>query len=406
MPEHTDPALRLANLLRPEVLADPYPFYARLRSRDPVHREGDGWVLTRHADVVAALHDPRLSAARMGWDISEAPDAEREALTPLFRRLSRWMGFLDPPDHTRLRGRVYRAFTPRVIEALRPNTQQIVDGVLNTALQAGGMDVIRDLAYPLPVIVIAEMLGLPTGDRERLKRWSDDLGRFVGQFDFPREQLPGLVRSLVELMGYLRGVMAERRRHPGNDLISGLVAAGESGDLLDEDELLANGVLLLFAGHETTTDLIGNGMAALLRHPQQFEKLRADPLLIGSAVEEFLRYDCPAQLTVRIAREDLEIGGQAIGAGQSLILMLGAANRDPALFPEPDRLEIARRENPHVAFGYGIHFCLGAALARMEGQIAIGSMLRRLPALRLATETLEWRPSQALRGLHSLPVLF
>jgi cytochrome P450 len=316
------------------------------------------------------------------------------------------MGFLDPPDHTRLRGLVHRAFTPRVIEALRPKTQQIVDGALETALAAGSMDVIRDLAAPLPVLVIAEMLGLPTEDRDRLKRWSDDLARFVGQFDFPQEQLPQLVRSLVELMEYLRGVVVQRRRRPGHDLISGLLAGEAAGDGLDENELLANCALLLFAGHETTTDLIGNGLAALLRHPDQLETLRDDPSLIGSAVEELLRYDCPAQLTVRIAHEDLEIGGKRIGAGQSLILMLGAANRDPAPFPEPDRLEITRRENPHVAFGYGIHFCLGAALARLEGQIAIGTIVRRFPAIRLATDTLQWRPSQALRGLRSLPVLF
>jgi cytochrome P450 len=405
MTQDTDPVLGLANLLRPEVLADPYPFYAQLRSYDPVHWDGEFWVLTRHTDVMAALHDPRLSAAGMGWDVSDPPDGQREVLTSMFRSLSRWMGFLDPPDHTRLRGLVHREFTPRVIEAPRPHTQQIVDHVLETVREAGSMDVIRDLASPLPVIVIAEMLGLPIEDRERLKRWSDDLARFVGQFDFPREQLPQLVRSLVDLMAYLRGVVAERRR-PGNDLISGLLTAEETGDGLDEDELLANCVLLLFAGHETTTDLIGNGLAALLRHPVQLEKLRADPSLIGGAVEELLRYDCPAQLTVRVARDAVEIGGKRITEGQSVILMLGAANRDPAQFPEPDRLEITRQENQHLAFGYGIHFCLGAALARLEGQIAIGTVLRRLPAIHLATDTLEWRPSQALRGLRSLPVVF
>jgi pimeloyl-[acyl-carrier protein] synthase len=401
----TDPAPDLSTLLRPEVLADPYPFYHRLRSHDPVHWSGECWVLTRYADVLAALQDLRLSAAGMGWDVSDLPDPEREVLTSLFRSLSRWMGFLDPPDHTRLRGLVHKAFTPRVIEALRPQTQQIVDNILDAARSAGRMDVIRDLAAPLPVVVIAEMLGLPPGDRERLKRWSDDLAAFVGRFDFPAAELPELARSLLELTAYLRAVMAERRRRPGNDLISGLLTAEEKGDVLDEDELIANCVLLLFAGHETTTDLIGNGLAALLRHPAQLERLRADPSLIGSAVEELLRYDCPAQLTVRVAREEVRIGGKRVQSGEAVTLMLGAANRDPAQFPEPDRLEIARRENPHVAFGHGIHFCLGSALARLEGQIAINAVVRRLPAIRLAAETLEWRPSQALRGLRSLPVV-
>jgi pimeloyl-[acyl-carrier protein] synthase len=406
MADATDPGLGLSNLLRPEVLADPYPFYHRLRSGDPVHWDDEFWVLTRYAEVVAALHDPRLSKARMGWDVSDLPDREREVLTPLFRSLSQWMGFLDPPDHTRLRGLVNKAFTPRVVEGLRSHTQQIVDGVLDAARGAGSMDVVRDLAAPLPVIVIAEMLGLPVEDRERLKRWSDDLAAFVGRFDYPAEKLPQLARSLLELTAYLRGAAAERRGHPGNDLISRLLAAEEKGDVLDEDELIANCVLLLFAGHETTTDLIGNGLAALLRHPEQIEKLRADASLIGSAVEELLRYDCPVQLTVRLAREDIELGGKRISGGQTVTLMLGAANRDPAQFPEPDRLEVTRRENPHVAFGHGIHFCLGAALARLEGQIAIGTVLRRLPAIRLAADTLEWRPSHALRGLRSLPVVF
>lgn len=404
MTEAQDAELGLANLLRPEVLADPYPFYARLRSADPVHWDGECWVLTRYAEVAAALHDPRLSAARTGWEVGELPDGEREALASLLGRLSRWMGFLDPPDHTRLRGLVHKAFTPRVIEALRPHAQRIVDGVLDRVRETQCMDVIRDLAYPLPVIVIAEMLGLPVEDRERLKGWSDDLAGFVGQFDFPREKLPRLARSLVELKAYLGEVAAERRRRPGSDLISGLLAAEEKGDVLDKEELLANCVLLLFAGHETTTELIGNGLTALLRHPEQLAKLRADPSLIGSAVEELLRYDSPAQITVRAAREDLETGGKRIREGESVILMLGAANRDPGQFPEPDRLEIARRENPHVAFGRGIHFCLGAALARLEGQIAIGAVIRRLPGIRLASDTLEWKPSQALRGLRALPV--
>jgi cytochrome P450 len=406
MKDPTDPALSLSSLLRPEILADPYPFYHRLRSQAPVLWDSGCWVLTRYADVLAALRDPRLSAARAGWEEADLPEEEREALVPLFRSLSQWMGFLDPPDHTRLRGLAHRPFAARAVESLRPQVQVMVDDALDTAREAGGMDVIADLAAPLPVSVIAGLLGLPPGDREQLKRWSDDLAAFVARFDYPPEKLRRLARSLAELTTYLRGVVAQRRRRPGDDLISDLLAAGEDGELVTEDELLANCVLLLFAGHETTTDLIGNGLAALLRHPLETERLRADPSLIGSAVEELLRYDCPAQLTVRVARENLELGGKRINAGESVALMLGAANRDPEQFPEPDRLDITRRETQHLAFGHGIHFCLGAALARLQGRIAIGTMVRRLPGLRLDADALEWRPSHALRGLRSLAVRF
>jgi cytochrome P450 len=391
------------NPMDPEFIADPYPTYHRLRTEDPVHLSPLGfWVLTRYEDVVSALRDPRLAkeaiaafvAARFGVDVPPGI-----GLSMLDR---------DPPDHTRLRGLVSKAFTPRVVEGLRPHIQQIVDGLLDAVVDAKAMDLVEEFAYPLPVIVICEMLGVPVEDRERFKGWGVDIARGLDAIMLPpdSEVARRSMTSRRALANYFRELIAERRAAPRGDLLSALIAAEEAGDKLSEDELLSTCVLLLVAGHETTVNLIGNGTLALLRNPRQLRRLRENPALIASAVEELLRYDGPVQRTARIPSSDVTIGGRTIAKGEMVMPFIGAADRDPAQFPDPDRLDIARADNRHIAFGWGIHFCLGAPLARVEGQIAINSLVQRLPKLALATEHPEHRESLTLRGLKSLPVTF
>jgi cytochrome P450 len=307
-----------------------------------------------------------------------------------------------------LRALVNKAFTPRVIEAMRPHIQDIVDGLLDRVQQQGAMDVIADLAYPLPVTVICEMLGVPATEHEAIRRWSADLVRSldaIGPFADADVQERG-VQARRALGEYFRVLMSERRRDPRPDLLTGLIAAEDAGDRLTEGELLAMCVLLFVAGHETTVNLIGNGVLALLHHRDQLRRLRDEPALIPAAVEEFLRYDSPVQRTARIPVDDVEIEGHKIPHGTMVVAAIGAANRDPAHFSDPDRLDIARTENRHVAFGFGIHFCLGAPLARLEAQIAIGTLVSRAPKLQLATQAApEWRESLTLRGLKALPII-
>jgi len=392
----------------PEVHANPYPMYARLRAEDPIHWSPlmEAWVLTRYDDVVAVLTDSRFSADRRQARNRFADEiARREEEFGPFGR-TRTMLTSDPPEHTRLRRLVSKAFTPRMVEGLRPRIQAIVDELLDDAAQNGRMDVIRDLAYPLPVIVIAEMLGVPPEHRDQFKHWSDEIVGVLGGPLVPQETLERSRAAVHELAGYLQGVIAERRREPREDLVSGLIAAEEQGQILSEDEMLATAMLLLVAGNETTTNLIGNGMLALLRNPDQLDRLRADPSQVPTAVEELLRYDGPVQATGRVAMEELEIGGQRVTPGQAVLTVLGAANRDPARFERPDELELGRQPNEHVAFGDGIHFCLGAPLARAEGQIAFETLLRRFERPHLETDSLQWGGSFILRGLRSLPIAF
>jgi cytochrome P450 len=386
------------NPFLPEFHANPYPFYHRLRAADPVHRTPMGlWVLTRYDDVVSVLKDPRFG--REGFD---------QILTNVYGEGARSMLFRDPPDHTRLRGLVNQAFTPRVIERMRSHIQDIVDRLLDRVQNAGAMDVIADLAYPLPVTVICEMLGVPTDAHSGIRQWSAVLARSVDAIGMPTdEDIVTRSRAAQQAMlDYFRDLIPERRQTPRDDLLSLLIAAEDQGDRLSEGELLVTCILLFVAGHETTVNLIGNGLLALLNHPDQLAKLRADHTLLPGAVEELLRYDSPVQRTGRITSTDVELDGRTIQKGSLVVTAIGAANRDPAHFPDPDRLDITRRDNRHIAFGFGIHFCLGAPLARLEGQIAIGTLLRRMPELRLATSTLEWRESSTLRGLKRLPVTF
>ena len=390
------------NPLLPEFHADPYPFYHRLREEDPVHQSPLGfWVLTRYDDVIFLLRDPRFGREGFAPVLSTVYGQEVASLP-------RSMLFRDPPDHTRLRNLVNRAFTPRVVESLRPRIQQIVEQLLDRVKDSKRMDLIEDLAYPLPVTVICEMLGVPASDRDRIRRWSADVARSLDAIGLPSD--PEIVERGVSgrhaLAEYFLELIPDRRRRPGQDLLSLLITAEEQGDRLTEGELLAMCILLFIAGHETTVNLIGNGVLALLQHPEQWARLRNEPTLIQGAVEELLRYDSPVQRTARIPTVAVEIGGRTIEAGTMIVAAIGAANRDPQHFPDPDRLDITRRDNRHVAFGFGIHFCLGAPLARLEGQIAISALLRRTPDLNLTMTTPEWRESSTLRGLKALPVIF
>jgi len=393
----------------PALVADPYPFYRMLRQSNPVFRlpigdaAGPGaWLLTRYADVQAVLRDGRFSVDRRRARLIR-DNADRLPLRGAIGEEGglRTMLVMDPPDHTRVRGLVSKAFTPRRVAALRPRIGQIVAELLDAAAQQGGMDVIADFAAPLPAIVIAELLGVPAGDHRLFKQWSSQLVAAVGNAIDGREQFETAMAHLLE---YLRGVIAERRRAPADDLISAMIEAQEERDALSDVELLATSNLLLLAGHETTTNLIGNGTLALLRHPEELARLRGDASLLHAAIEELLRYDSPVQATVRVATEDLEIGGQKIAAEAIVITGLGAANRDPAVFAEPDRLDLGRADNHHLSLGLGVHFCLGASLARLEAELAFGALLERLPRLALASEALSYRPNLVLRGLNALPV--
>jgi hypothetical protein len=385
---------------------DPYPLYRRLRERDPVHRTRliNGWVLTRYADVAAVLKDDRFLAddRKHAFQVKNRQRFVRDGLLEPEEMLSPSMLRTDPPDHTRLRGLVSKAFTPRTIEALRPRIEAIVQELLDQAATNGRMDVISALAYPLPVVVIAEMLGVPTQDREQFKHWSDEA---VASFGLT--SMAGFVRSrdaFRELQAYFARIAEERRREPREDLLSALLAAEQEGDKLTTDEVFSTCILLLVAGNETTTNLIGNGLLALLRHPDQLALLRDDPSLMGSAIEELLRYDSPVQATSRFVLEEAEVNGHPIRSGQQVIALLGAANRDPERFPDPDGLDITRQDNQHLSFSHGFHYCLGAPLARLEGQIALSALMERFPELRLATDAPEWGDNLILHGLKTLPV--
>lgn len=403
-------SLSLAALQEPANLADPYPFYAHLRSTAPVHWDAsrEQWTLTRHADVMALLRDPRMSAKRLLPGSPELLPAEvQEAARQVFRALPHQMLFIDPPDHSRIRGLVNKAFTPRLIENMRAHIEVIAEELLDAVAAAGEMDAIKSLAYPLPAIVIAEMLGVPPEDRDQFTAWSADFGAFLdGNYQGFDEAMLAL-RGIAAFMDYFREIIARQQAEPQENLLHGLLVAREQGDMLSEDELLANLVLLLAAGHGTTTHLIGNGLLALLRNPEALRLLKEHPEIASTAVPELLRYDSPVQMTGRKATIAIEVDGRHIAEGQHVVMVLGAANRDPAQFRDPDRLDLERSENRHLSFGHGVHFCLGAPLARLEAGIALNAALRRLPNLRLALagpEQLQREPGVVFRGVRSLPV--
>jgi cytochrome P450 len=391
-------------------LENPFAIYALLRTVRPVMRmpvsgyDGAGvWFLTRYADVEQVLRDPRFSVERMRAplireNLDRLPSFIRQGAQGL-----RSMLVMDPPDHTRVRKLVNRAFTPRRIAALRARIEAIVDELLAPVMRGRRMDVIDALAAPLPAIVIAELLGVPPQDHRQFKTWAAEVVAGVGQVTLGSRQAQA-APAIQKLFAYLGEIIAARRAAPRDDLISAMVAAQEENDALSDSEMLATSNLLLIAGHETTTNLIGNGLLALLREPEELERLRGDISLLPTAIEELLRFDGPVQATLRVACEDLTIDGHAIEAGSLLLVGIGAANHDPAVFEEPERLDIARDPNPHLAFGFGAHFCLGAPLARLEAEIAFRALLERFPHMALDGESPRYRPNPVLRGLVSLPV--
>jgi pimeloyl-[acyl-carrier protein] synthase len=406
VPPAEDRTLSLYQLLDPEVLANPYPLYHKLRSQDPVHWDPflHAWVVTRYADVVHVLHQ---------YSANRTPTPEQlsalnlSALNPIAEVMVRQMLFLDPPDHTRLRTLASAAFTPRRVEQLRLHIQDVMDTLLDAVVSQGSMDVIADFAGPAPAIVTAELLGVPAADHAKLKEWSQDFAEMLGNFQHNPDRFSRVLRSVENLCGYFRSAMREQASHPREGLVQAMMSAEIEGTRFTEEEIIANLIVTMVGGLETTTNLIGNGVLTLLRHPAEFDRLRADLSLIPSAVEELLRYESPSQHTARLAPGDVELGGKSIRKRQAVIAVMAAGNRDPERFPEPDVLDIARKSNQHLAFGWAAHFCFGAALARLEGQIAFNAILRRLPELRLnARGPLVWRHNLGLRGLTSLPVEF
>lgn len=397
-----------------EFLANPYPIYDQMRSSDPVYwsEQNSYWLLTRYADIVSLIPSEHLSSNRIVAHAGRMPNEIKEQFRPFFTAVSSWMLMVDPPDHTRLRGLVNKAFTPGVVANMQSLIQELVDEMLARVEEQGRMDVITDLANPLPAMVISELLGVPRTDQQKFKEWSDDITKALSGIDSAgsKEELFALYgiaqNSILALSSYFKERVNELRLHPQENLLSALAQAEEQGDRLTEDELFANCVLLMMAGHETTTNLIGNGILALLHNPEQKEALALNPDLIVSAVEELLRYDSPVQKMARIALADIDVAGKQIKRGQLVCFCFGAANRDPEQFATPQELEITRKPNRHLAFGHGLHYCVGAALARLEGQIAFDTVLRRLPKLRLGNENLEWHRNFTLRGLKSLPVAF
>jgi aspartate racemase len=400
-----DSALSLYHLLDPAILANPYPLFQRLRSEDPVHWDPflHAWIVTRYADVLEVLHS--FSADR-------TPTPEQlaamglEQLGPIAQLMVKQMLFMDPPQHGRLRGLASRAFTPARIEVLRSHIVEIVDRLLDGLAERGSMDVIADLGEPLPSIITAEMLGVPVADRHQLKKWSANFAEMLGNFQHNPEHAQIMLSTVDEMTAYFREAVAETRRHPREGLIHSLLTAEIDGDRLSDEEVVANVIITMVGGQETTTNLIGNGVLTLLRNPGQMEKLRGNLALIPSAVEEMLRFESPSQHTARLAPSDRELGGKQIRKRQAVIAVMAAANRDPERFPDPDRFDITREDNRHLAFGYAAHFCFGAPLARLEGQIAFEALLRRFPSFHLEPQDQElvWRTNLGLRGLTSLKI--
>jgi cytochrome P450 len=402
-PANTNARLSLYHLNSPEVLANPYPLYTELRTEDPVHWDPllHTWVVTRYNDVVAVLRD--LSANRTPTP-QLLESIGLSALSPMARVMAKQVLFIDPPSHTRIRSLASVAFTPRRVQALREHIQEIAGRLLDQVQSRSSMDVIADFALPLPAIVTAEMLGVPTSDYPQLKKWTEDFMEILANFQHNPGRAARVIKSVDEMVDYFHSAIAELRVHPREGLVHSLMTAEVEGDRFTDDEIVANSIIVMVGGQETTTTLIGNGLLTLLRNPDQLQKLKSDPALMPSAVEELLRYESPVQQTARLAPQDLELGGKKIRKRQAVVAVLAAANRDPERFPDPDRLDLARQDNRHVAFGWAAHFCLGAALARVEAQIAFEILLRRFPNMTLDSVPPTWRCNLDLRGLESLHI--
>jgi hypothetical protein len=400
-----DRSLSLYHLLDPEVLANPYPLFHRLRREDPVHWDPflHSWVVTRYSDVVTVLHHYSAERTPTPQQLSQIG---LDSLGPIAQVMVKQMLFLDPPMHSRIRKLASHAFTPQRVEVLRAHIRDITRSLLDRVEARGHMDVIADVAEPLPCIVTAEMLGVPVGDHQQLKAWSQDFAEMLGNFQHNPDRAARVLKSTLAMTDYFRSAIKEQRLHPQEGLVNSLMNAEVDGDRFTEEEVIANCIVTMVGGQETTTNLIGNGILTLLRNPEQLEKLRSNMSLIPSAVEEMLRFESPSQHTARLAPEDTTLGGKRIARRQAVIAVMAAGNRDPDRFPDPDRFDITRTDNRHLAFGWAAHFCFGAALARIEGQTAFELMLKRLPTWTLDPEPLVWRSNLGWRGLTRLPISF
>jgi hypothetical protein len=397
--------ISLYQLMEPEVMASPYGLYRELREADPVHWDPfmHAWIITRYTDNVTVLSrfsaDRTLTAEKMeGMGLG--------AMNPIVEVMARQMLFRDPPDHTRLRALCAAAFTPARVAVLRGHIQEIADSLIDRFIGKGSADIVADLAAPMPAIVTAELLGVPVSDHEQLKQWSIDFAEILGNFQHQPDRVARVAASVRDMTDYFRAAIRRQETDPHEGLVLSLAQSEVNGIRLSEEEIIANCILTMIGGQETATNLIGSGLLTLLRHPEQMRMLQDDPSLIPSAVEELLRYESPIQHTARVAHEDFSLGGKLIRRGQSVVAVLAAGNRDPERFPNPDVLDVTRGDKGHLAFGWAAHFCFGAPLARMEGQIAFGTLLRRLKNLALASEDFVWRENLGLRGLSGLPVRF
>jgi cytochrome P450 len=393
-----------------EVLQDPYPTYSRLLEEGPVHYVHVGskwavWSIFGHAECSSLAKDPRLSAKRAQQMLLPLPLSRQAEFSELARMFGLWLIFMDPPEHTRLRKLLNKGFSPAAVESLRPRVEAIVDRMLKPLQHGSEVELMREFANPMPVRIISELLGIPQELHDTFVNWSRAVASFRGSPNPTVDQARGAQDALIELTDFFRKTVAERRRNKGNDLISLLIDIEEEGEVLTEEELYAQCIALLFAGHETTRNLIGNGMYTLLQHPEETAQLRDNPEMIRTAVEEILRYESPVQFTARVVKEDIEVYGQRIPKKWTILCMLGAANRDPKRFKEPNRFDLKRLNNQHLAFSAGPHFCIGGQLARLEGQIALLNLVQRFPEMKRIGPRPEWASTFGFRGLKSLPVM-
>jgi hypothetical protein len=385
---------------------NPYPIYHRFREEHPMHRSAEGiWTLTRYHDILAVLRDDRFSADPRNATALDEMNEQSDQVNPIREAAGTVLLFTDPPDHTIMRTLVNKAFTPRTVERLRAHITELVGELLDQVSAGKGMDVISDFAYPLPALVICELMGVPVKDRDAFKGWSSEVAPILDPVSTP-ETLSKSMGTLSKFGMYFWALIEERRKEPQDDFLSAVIGAEENNQRLTIEQLISLCVLVFIAGHETTQNLIGNGLLALLRNPDQLELMRDSPALTRNAIEELLRYDSPVQLTARSATADIHVAGQVIPKGEEVIVLLGAGNRDPSVFPDPDRLDITRTKSQVLSFGAGAHFCLGAGLARLEGEIAFPALLKRFPRLELAVDEPSYRATFTLRGLESLPVRF
>jgi len=393
-----------------EILQDPYPTYTRLLEEGPLHYVNVGtkwavWSIFAHAECSALAKDPRLSAKRAQQMLLPLPLSRQAEFTELARMFGLWLIFMDPPEHTRLRKLLNKGFSPAAVEALRPKVEEIVDRMLKPLEHGSEVELMREFANPMPVRIISELVGVPQAEHDKFVNWSRAVAAFRGTPNPTVEQAKGAQDALIALTDFFRKTVADRRRNKGIDLISLLIDIEEEGEVLTEEELYAQCIALLFAGHETTRNLIGNGMYTLLRHPQETAELRENPDIIRTAVEEILRFESPVQFTARVLKEDIEVCGQRIPKKWTILCMLGAANRDPKRFKDPNRLDLKRLNNQHLAFSAGPHFCIGAQLARLEGQVALLNLVQRFPEMKLNGPRPEWASTFGLRGVSSLSVI-